>query len=49
MDRVNEFLIFIDGYLGSAFWFPTLLLATGIFFTLYLKFPQIRYFRMPLP
>ncbi|MXZ33178.1 MAG: sodium:alanine symporter family protein, partial [Gammaproteobacteria bacterium] len=45
MDRVNEFLIFIDGYLGSAFWFPTLLLATGIFFTLYLKFPQIRYFR----
>lgn len=45
MDRVNEFLIFIDGFLGSAAWFPTLLLATGIFFTLYLKFPQIRYFR----
>ena len=45
MDRVNEFLIFIDGFLGSAIWFPTLLLATGIFFTMYLKFPQIRYFR----
>ncbi len=45
MDRVNEFLIFIDGFLGSAFWFPTLLLSTGIFFTLYLGFPQIRYFR----
>ncbi len=45
MDRVNEFLIFIDGYLGSAIWFPALLLATGIFFTLYLGFPQIRYFR----
>lgn len=45
MDAVNDFLIFIDGYLGSAIWFPTLLLATGIFFTLYLGFPQIRYFR----
>ena len=45
MDRVNDFLIFIDGFLGSAIWFPTLLLATGIFFTLYLGFPQIRYFR----
>jgi len=45
VDRVNEFLIFIDGYLGSAIWFPSLLLATGIFFTLYLGFPQIRYFR----
>ena len=45
MDRVNEFLIFIDSFLGSAYWFPALLLATGIFFTLYLGFPQIRYFR----
>lgn len=45
MDAVNDFLIFIDGFLGSAIWFPTLLLATGIFFTLYLGFPQIRYFR----
>jgi len=45
MDRVNDFLIFIDGFLGSAIWFPALLLATGIFFTLYLGFPQIRYFR----
>ncbi len=45
MDAVNDFLIFIDGYLGSALWFPALLLSTGIFFTLYLGFPQIRYFR----
>ncbi len=45
MDRVNEFLIFIDGFLGGAIWFPTLLLATGVFFTIYLGFPQIRYFR----
>lgn len=45
MDAVNEFLIFLDGFLGSAIWFPMLLLATGIFFTLYLGFPQIRYFK----
>ncbi|MBL4581159.1 MAG: AGCS family amino acid carrier protein [Gammaproteobacteria bacterium] len=45
MDAVNDFLIFLDGYLGSALWFPALLLSTGIFFTIYLGFPQIRYFR----
>ena len=45
MDAVNDFLIFIDGYLGSAIWFPALLLSTGVFFTLYLGFPQIRYFK----
>ena len=45
MDAVNDFLIYIDGFLGSAIWFPTFLLATGIFFTVYLGFPQIRYFR----
>ena len=45
MDAVNDFLIFLDGYLGSALWFPTFLLLTGIFFTLYLGFPQIRYFK----
>ena len=45
MDAVNDFLIFLDGFLGSAIWFPMLLLATGIFFTLYLGFPQIRYFK----
>jgi AGCS family alanine or glycine:cation symporter len=45
VDEVNDFLIFVDGYLGSAIWFPALLLSTGVFFTLYLKFPQIRYFR----
>jgi AGCS family alanine or glycine:cation symporter len=45
LDAVNDFLIYIDGFLGSAIWFPTLLLSTGIFFTLYLGFPQIRYFK----
>lgn len=45
MDAVNDFLIYLDGFLGSAIWFPTFLLATGVFFTLYLGFPQIRYFK----
>ena len=45
MDAVNDFLIFLDSFLGSAIWFPFLLLSVGIFFTLYLGFPQIRYFR----
>tara|TARA_A100001015_G_scaffold59659_1_gene65785 strand:- start:6408 stop:8030 length:1623 start_codon:yes stop_codon:yes gene_type:complete len=30
--------------LGSAAWFPFLLLGTGIFFTIYLGFPQLRFF-----
>lgn len=45
MDAVNDFLLFLDGFLGSAPWFPYFLLAVGIFFTLYLNFPQIRYFK----
>jgi AGCS family alanine or glycine:cation symporter len=48
MQELNEFLIFIDQYLGSSSWFVPLLLGTGIFFTLYLKFPQIRYFTFAL-
>ena len=44
MDDINNFLLWIDGYLGSADFFPILLLGTGIIFTLYLGFPQIRYF-----
>ena len=31
--------------MGGALWFPALLLSTGIFFTIYLGFPQIRYFK----
>ena len=30
--------------MGSAAWFPFLLLGTGIFFTIYLGFPQLRFF-----
>ncbi|MBL4820643.1 MAG: sodium:alanine symporter family protein [Gammaproteobacteria bacterium] len=45
MDAVNNFLLFLDGFLGSSPWFPYFLLSVGIFFTVYLKFPQVRYFK----
>ena len=45
MQQINEFLIMLDGYIGGHPWFVILLLGTGIFFTIYLKFPQFRYFR----
>ncbi|MFY0608020.1 MAG: amino acid carrier protein [Cyclobacteriaceae bacterium] len=45
MLQLNEFLKLIDSYIGSAFWFPYALLGTGLFFTIYLKFPQIRFFK----
>jgi AGCS family alanine or glycine:cation symporter len=35
----------LDGYIGGSSWFVYLLIGTGIFFTIYLKFPQVRYFR----
>ena len=44
MDNLNSFILFIDSYFGSAPWFPLLLLSIGIFFTIYLGFPQLRYF-----
>ena len=45
MSGFQSILEFFDSYLQSAVYFPFLLLGTGIFFTLYLGFPQIRYFR----
>lgn len=45
MDGINSFILWVDGFLGSAAYFPFLLLGVGAFFTVYLKFPQIRYFR----
>ena len=34
----------LDGWLGSAEYFPYLLLGVGLFFTIYLGFPQLRFF-----
>jgi alanine or glycine:cation symporter, AGCS family len=45
MQEINNFLLSIDKYLGGSTYFVILLLGTGIFFTIYLGFPQIRYFR----
>ena len=44
MDKVNDFLVMLDGYLCGHPWFIIFLLGTGIFFTFYLRFPQFRYF-----
>jgi AGCS family alanine or glycine:cation symporter len=48
MHAVNDFLVKLDGYLGGHPWFMVLLIGTGLFFTFYLGFPQIRYFRHAL-
>ena len=48
MQEINAFLLWIDQYIGGHQWFVFLLLGTGLFFTFYLRFPQIRYFRHAL-
>ncbi|MBL7969100.1 MAG: sodium:alanine symporter family protein [Prolixibacteraceae bacterium] len=45
MHQLNEFLTLIDSYVGSSQWFVYFLLGTGLFFTIYLKFPQFRYLK----
>ena len=44
ISSLTSFLTTLDSLLGSAVWFPFLLLGTGIFFTIYLGFPQLRFF-----
>lgn len=41
----SEVLRYIDSIIGGSQWFVFLLLGTGLFFTIYLRFPQIRYFK----
>lgn len=45
MDALGSLLDSLDGMLGGSPWFPYVLLGVGLFFTIYLKFPQIRYFK----
>ncbi len=45
MQKANDFFLLIDKFLASSNWFAFLLLGTGLFFTIFLFFPQIRYFR----
>ncbi len=44
MNAVENVLESLDSVLGAAWYFPYVLLGVGVFFTLYLVFPQIRYF-----
>jgi alanine or glycine:cation symporter, AGCS family len=48
MQKINEFLLSLDAYLGGHQWFVFFLLGTGVFFTFYLGLPQFRYFRHAL-
>lgn len=48
MQELNDVLALIDAHLGGSQWFVFLLLGTGLFFTFYLKFPQVRFFRHAL-
>ena len=45
METLTATLDWLDGWLGSAAYFPILLLGVGLFFTVYLGFPQVRYFK----
>ena len=45
MATFENIIGFLDSLLGSAVYFPFLLLGVGLFFTLYLGFPQVRFFR----
>jgi AGCS family alanine or glycine:cation symporter len=48
MHTLNDFLTIIEGFLGGSKWFPILLIGTGLFYTIYLKFPQFRFFKHAL-
>ena len=48
MEKFNDFLVFLDANLSGSWWFPVLLIGTGIFFTIYLGLPQFRYFKSAL-
>ena len=44
MQELNNLLSLIDAHFGGSQWFVFLLLGTGLFFTVYLRFPQLRFF-----
>ena len=48
MEQFNNFLVLLDSNLSGSWWFPALLIGTGIFFTIYLGFPQFKYFKSAL-
>nr|WP_234408546.1 alanine:cation symporter family protein [Marinilabilia salmonicolor] len=48
MQEFTNILTQIDSMIGGSAWFVYLLLGTGLFFTIYLVFPQIRFFKYAL-
>lgn len=46
MDTIENLFLTLDSYLGSATYFPFALLLAGVFFTVYLKAPQLRFFSL---
>jgi len=48
MESLHQVLQYVDGMIGGGQWFALTLLGTGVFFTFYLKFPQIRYFKFAI-
>jgi AGCS family alanine or glycine:cation symporter len=45
METFTFVLEFLTYWLVDQYWFPIFLIGSGIFFTIYLGFPQIKYFR----
>ncbi len=45
MENIETVLNFLDSILGGALYFPLVLLGVGVFFSFYLGFPQIRFFK----
>ena len=45
METFTSVLEFLTYWLVDQYWFPVFLIGSGIFFTVYLGFPQIKYFR----
>ncbi len=44
METFTGILEFLTYWLVDQYWFPAFLIGTGMFFTIYLGFPQIKYF-----
>ena len=45
MDTLTSVLEFLTYWLVDQYWFPAFLIGSGIFFTFYLGFPQIKFFK----
>ncbi len=45
METFTSILEFLTYWLVDQYWFPVFLIGSGIFFTIYLGFPQIKYFK----